>query len=109
MNPRPLVKRTPDGRRYVVPGTPPRLPAAERPAPVSEPADRAEPAPGRHGGARAKLTDDEVREIRADFAAGRWTKADLAYIHGVSVGIVNNVVVGRSYTHVKSTPTEQES
>ncbi|MCV7012950.1 hypothetical protein [Mycolicibacterium madagascariense] len=50
-----------------------------------------------------------MREIRADYAAGRWTKADLAYIHGVSVGVINNVVVGRSYTHVKPKPEEQES
>ncbi|BBZ29475.1 hypothetical protein MMAD_37700 [Mycolicibacterium madagascariense] len=109
MTPRPLVKRAPDGRRYVVPGTPPRIPPPGTSASASGAPSGPKPSPGRHGGARAQLTDDDVREIRADYAAGRWTKADLAYIHGVSVGVINNVVVGRSYTHVKPKPEEQES
>jgi len=71
---------------------------------------------------RAKLTDDEVRAIRADYAAGKWTQGELAYIYGVSVGAVGAVLSGRSYTHVtrgrtwkhaaddtEPTTTEQES
>ena len=121
---KPLVRRTPDGRRYAMP-TAPQHPAPE-PAPQSasdttggpEPTP---PQPGRHMG-RAKLTDDEVRAIRADYAAGKWTQGELAYIYGVSVGAVGAVLSGRSYTHVtrgrtwkhaaddtEPTTTEQES
>lgn len=112
MTPRPLVKRTPDGQRYVVPGTPPRLPAPGRAAAALRPAGAPEPTPastpGRHGTGRAKLSDDTVRAIRADYAEGRWTYADLAEIHGVGTATARNVVLGNSYLHVTEQPTEQD-
>ncbi|APE17089.1 hypothetical protein BOH72_19405 [Mycobacterium sp. WY10] len=79
--------------------------------PQEEPAHK--PQPG-HGMGRAKLTDDEVRAIRADYADGKWTRKDLAYIYDISVAAINSVLGGRSYTHVttgptETTPTEQDS
>lgn len=68
----------------------------------------APPQPGRNRG-RAKLTDDEVRTIRADYAMGRWLRADLAYIYGVSIGTIGNVVHRVTYTHVTGDPTETPS
>lgn len=123
---RPLVKRAPDGRRYLVPSTP-RSPV---PTVASQPTEDAEsvpePTPPKpqdgQGRGKAKLTDDDVRAIRADYAAGKWERADLAYIYGVGVGAVGAVLSGRSYTHVtrgrtwkhaaddtEPTPTEQDS
>lgn len=118
---RPLVKRTATGVRYAVPSTPRRpLPAltaqsvdgapghAEPTPPQGESPDK--PQPG-HSMGRAKLTDDDVRAIRADYAEGKWTRQDLAYVYGVGVAAIGNVLNGRSYTHVTTepTPTEQDS
>lgn len=115
---RPLVKRAPDGRPYAVPSTPrrpvPPLTAqlddgtpdpAEPTPPQGEPPHK--PQPG-HGMGRAKLTDDEVRAIRAEYAEGKWTRQDLAYIYGVGVAAIGNVLSGRSYTHVTTEPTSTE-
>ena len=88
---RPLIKRAPDGRRVVVPSQP-RHPAATPP-----------PQP------RVKLDADEVRAIRADYAAGRWDQYDLAYIYGVTQSTINSVVQGRTWRHVTDQPREQDS
>lgn len=97
MSPRPLVRR---GRQQTRPTV--------TPAPASEPVSPPKRAPGRHGTGRAKLDDDDVRAIRADYAAGRWGRVDLAYIYGVTPCTIGNVVKRISYTHVKSTPEQQE-
>lgn len=101
---RPLVKRAPDGRSYTVPSTP-RYPATPRTAQLAEDVESgAEPTPPKpqdgHGLGMAKLTDNDVRAIRADYAAGKWSQSDLAYIYGVGVGAIGAVLNGRSYTHV---------
>ncbi|MGV7698396.1 hypothetical protein PJM27_22390 [Mycobacterium kansasii] len=95
---RPLVKRTPEGRRYAVPSAP-RYPTQE-PAPQS-PSHRREP--------RAKLSDDDVRDIRADYAAGRWSQKDLAYIYGVSQPTISGVVNGDTWIHVADEPKRTET
>lgn len=99
---RPLVKRTPGGYRYAVPSAP-RYPAqgpsAQAASDTASGPERTPPQPGRHMG-RAKLDDDEVRAIRAEYATGKWNRADLAYIYDVSKAVVNAVLTGRSYTHV---------
>lgn len=111
---RPLVKRTPDGRPYAAPSAPqrpaPELARHTASATESGPEPTPRPQEG-HGMGRAKLTDDEVRAIRAEYAAGKWTRKDLAYIYDISVAAINAVLGGRSYTHVttKTTPTEQDS
>lgn len=126
---RPLVKRAPDGRRYLVPSTP-RYPATPTTAQLdddaasgSEPTPSEDREPSVQTGPRmgkAKLSDDDVRAMRAEYATGKWERADLAYIYGVSVGAIGAVLNGRSYTHVtqgrtwkraaddttESTPTE---
>ncbi|OSC38747.1 hypothetical protein [Mycobacterium decipiens] len=90
---RPLVKRAPDGRWVTVPSTP-RYPAPE-PAPAAR-----EP--------RAKLTEDDVRAIRADYAAGRWGVGDLAYIYGVTQSTMSSVVRGHTWRHVATEPRPRE-
>ncbi|ORW71171.1 hypothetical protein AWC23_14870 [Mycobacterium saskatchewanense] len=105
----------------------PRYPAARMsPQPAEDTESGPEPTPPRpqegHGLGMAKLTDDDVRAIRAEYATGKWDRADLAYIYSVGVGAIGAVLSGRSYTHVtrgrtwkhaaddtKPTPTEQDS
>jgi hypothetical protein len=110
---RPLIRRAPDGRPYVVP-TEPQRPAPE---PTRQPTGGTPSVPGRptphkpqagQGLGRAKLTDDEVRGIRRDYAAGKWTRKDLAYIYGVGLAAIGNVLNGRSYSHVTTEPTPRE-
>lgn len=112
---RALVRRTPLGVPYAAP-TPvpnPSRPAGVEPAPQpcsdhdgpSEPTPLVpcEPAvPDR----RAKLTEDDVREIRADYAAGRWCIKDLADIYGVAQPTMSAVVHRRTWRHVTDQPTE---
>lgn len=99
---KPLIKRAQDGRRVVVPSTPRQSTNGHASAPKPTP-----PQPGRHRG-MSKLTDDDVRAIRADYAAGKWSVADLAYIYGVSKCAIGGVVRGKSYKHVTSEPTPQQ-
>lgn len=109
---KPLVKRAPNGHRYAVPST------AHAPAPstprqsTSDHASAGEAHRRGQGRGMSKLTDDDVRAIRADYATGRWTHGDLAYIYGVGVSAIGNVIHRKSYTHVtdiEPTPTEQDS
>lgn len=113
MTPRPLVKRTPDGRRYLAPSRVPDLSLRPRSEdaeqPASGPGSPSGATRGRHGVGRAKLSDDDVRALRADYATGKWSYADLAYIYGVGAATARNVVCGFTYTHVKTPPAEQES
>ncbi len=103
---RPLICRTPDGGRYAVPTTPRR--PAQDPAPQA-PSDidsASEPTP--KSDRRPKLTEDDVREIRADYAEGRWSQGDLAYIHGVTQNTIHRVVSGLA-SGIKTQPKQQES
>ncbi|MCI2809387.1 NUMOD3 domain-containing DNA-binding protein [Eoetvoesiella caeni] len=47
----------------------------------------------------AKLTDDQVRQVRALLAEGR-TMASIAEAYGVSIGAINHIKHGRSYVRV---------
>lgn len=105
---RPLVKRTRDGRPYKVPSTPrPPVPpvspqptghAEGGPEPTRTPIDR-----------RPKLTAEDVRAIRADYAAGKWSQGDLAYIYGVTQSTISAVLSGDTHVGTETTPTEQEN
>lgn len=52
-----------------------------------------------HG--QAKLTEDDVRAIRAEYAAGGVTLRALASRYGMSVGGLHHIILGRTWTHVK--------
>jgi hypothetical protein len=117
---RPLVRTAPNGTRYIAQSDlPPRpgytgaplppQPASGTPtAPESTPKPKARPKPTGNT-TRRKLTDDDVRAIRAEYAAGRWNQADLAYIYGVTQNTVQALLCGRTHRHVKPQPDEQES
>lgn len=49
---------------------------------------------------QAKLTDQQVREIRYLRHVEGWAYADLCRYYGLSKSNVHQVVVGRSYQHV---------
>ncbi len=103
---RPLICQTPDGRRYVMP-SPPRHTSAPAPRqPTSDTASPPEPTPKAKPRPRLKLTDATVREIRADYAAGRWSQGDLAYIYGVSQNTINRIVHGL-VDGIKTQPNQQ--
>jgi hypothetical protein len=103
---RALICRTPDGRRYIV-ATTPRRPAQEpAPQPASDRASAPEPTP--NAARRPKLTERDVWAIRADYATGGWTQADLAYIHGVTQNTIHRVVRGL-VDGIKTQPNQQES
>lgn len=106
---RPLIRRTPDGRKVAVPSTP-RHPAPEPRRQSTDGHDGGpEHTPSQHREPRAKLDTDDVRAIRADYAAGRWDQADLAYIYGVSQSTISSVVTGDIWRDVTDQPTEQDS
>lgn len=52
-----------------------------------------------HG--QAKLTENDVRALRADYAAGGVTLKALAARYGMSVGGIHHIILGRTWTHVK--------
>lgn len=101
---RPLIKRAPNGMRYAVPTTP-RQPVQEPPRQYTNGHNGGpKPTPPHRKGqgrGMAKLTDDDVRAIRADYAAGKWTQSDLAYIYDVTPATIGRVVRNGSYTHVE--------
>jgi hypothetical protein len=110
---RPLLKRRPDGQLYKVPGSLPRTPRSidyEHDAqPVSDETGAQQPTSSRAGRrGRAKLPDDDVRAIRADYVAGKRTQSDLAYIYGVTQSAIGSIVRGDSCKDVKPEPTEQD-
>lgn len=49
---------------------------------------------------RAKLTEDLVRQLRAEYAAGGVTERDLASRHGVNVGTIHHMLVRNTWKHV---------
>lgn len=72
---RPLVRAAPNGRPYVaasdMPASP-RYTVGPRPAQAAgEAATTRQPTPKVSAERQSKLTDDDVRAIRADYAAGR--------------------------------------
>jgi uncharacterized protein YjcR len=58
---------------------------------------------------RAKLNENDVRVIRADYAAGKWNQHDLAYIYGVTASTVSAVIHRHTWRDVTDQPSEQES
>ena len=49
----------------------------------------------------AKLTDSEVREMRALYAGGGWTQHQLAARFGIHQTHVSDVVTGKRWSHVR--------
>lgn len=47
-----------------------------------------------------KLTEDEVRAIRAAYATGKFTQAELARTYGVSKSNVNVLILGKTWARV---------
>lgn len=119
VSPRPLVRRTPNGTRYIAPNDLPKRPRYSAAITPTQPARRAETAPERtpeatptaeasgRGSRGKKLTDDEVREILGHHSAGTWTQADLAYIYEVSQTAIHSIVHGKTYLHVKPAASEE--
>ena len=104
---RPLIRRTPDGRPYAVPSaTQHREPEPTR-QPTSGTASGPRPTHRRDPRGMAKLTAEDVRAIRADYAAGKWSQSDLAYIHGVSQHTIRRIVTGQ--IHTEPTSREQDN
>lgn len=52
----------------------------------------------------SKLTDDDVRSIRTEFAAGGITKRSLAQRHGVTDMVINGIVRRTRWGHVEDIP-----
>lgn len=105
---RPLIKRAPDGRPYAVPSAP-RYPATPSTAQLVEDAESGpEPTPARVD-RRPKLTAENVRTIRADYAAGKWSQADLAYIYGVTQSTISAAINGGTHVGTGPSATEQDS
>ncbi|BCO43899.1 hypothetical protein MINTM020_47540 [Mycobacterium paraintracellulare] len=102
---RPLVKRTPDGRPYAVPSAPRHPLPPLRPQPAEHVEGGPEPTPARVD-RRPKLTAEDVRAIRADYAAGKWSQGDLAYIYGVTQSTISAALSGD--THVTTGPTARQ-
>lgn len=101
---KPLIVRTPDGRKVAVPSTPPN----GAPNPPRQPRNGHDGGPEPTRERRAKITEDEVRAIRADYAAGRWKQPDLAYIYGVTQSTISSVVTGDTWRDVTTEPQPQE-
>lgn len=97
MSPRPLIRRSPDGTRYVEPSDlPTSRPRYSSGLPAqSASGDTGGPEPTPKPKRRAPAVSAEtVREIRADHSTGKWSQADLAYIYDVSQHTVYHVVHG---------------
>ncbi len=108
MTARPLICRTPDGRRYTRPSRVPDpsgyLAAREEPQSASDGETAPEPTPR----GRRKLTDDAVRAILDDYYSGEWSQKDLAYIYSVNQATIHGIVRGKTRLAVKRTPQPQE-
>lgn len=114
---RALVRHTHRGVPYTVPPSPRNLAAEPPPQPRSGhdgppeptplvPCEPAAPAKRPNYRWQPKLTEDDVREIRAHYAAGRWGVNDLADIYGVTQPTMSAVVHRRTWRHVTDQPTE---
>ena len=97
MTPRPLVRRTPDGRRYTVPSRLPKPAGAESVEPLPQPASTAASRPKRTRGATPALTDADVQAIRADYPTGKCRQADLASSYGVGLSTIQAVLQHRGH------------
>jgi hypothetical protein len=53
----------------------------------------------RHGTFHAKLTDDDVREIRRLYATGKFSQQELARLFGVSQRMIGFIVRRKSWKH----------
>lgn len=106
---RPLVKRAPDGRPYAVPSAPRRPLPGMTAQPVDGTPGPAEPTTPKRPDRRPKLTAEDVRAIRADYAAGKWSQGDLAYIYGVTQSTISAALNGDTHVGTGPTPTEQDS
>lgn len=49
---------------------------------------------------RGKLTEKEVRAIRAVAATGKYTQAEIAKKYGMTAGAIGNIVARRSWHHI---------
>jgi len=49
----------------------------------------------------AKLTKDDIRSIRATYAAGGATQSALGVLYGVSQGVVSLIVRRKAWAHVE--------
>lgn len=56
---------------------------------------------------RPKLTAEDVRAIRADYAAGKWSQGDLAYIYGVTQSTVSAVLSGDTHVTTETTARQE--
>jgi hypothetical protein len=112
VSPRPLVRRRPDGTRYVDPlGLPnprPRYSSRLPPQPAREaPSDPEPTTPKPRRGGHPPVSDTTVLEMRAEYATGKWTIRELAYIFDLSYSKVRGIVLGHTYQDVKP-PEPQE-
>lgn len=57
----------------------------------------------------SKLTEDDVRSIRADYAAGGITQKALAARHGVHLMLINGIVHRTRWRHVPDIPSEGDN
>lgn len=113
MSPRPLVRRRPDGTRYIAPSelptTRPRyssgLPAQLGSGDVSEPEPTPKAAPS---STRPRVADETVLELRAEFATGKWNPTELAYIFDLPYFRVRGIVLGHTYKNVKAPQAEED-
>lgn len=114
MSPRPLVRRRPDGTRYIDPSDlpPPRpryssgLPAQPGREALSGPEPTPPATPARTG--RRSVSDADVLELRAEWATGKWKVNDLAYIFGYTPTIVRGIVLGLTYRDVKPAEPQED-
>lgn len=70
---------------------------------------RPEPTPPTRVDRRPKLTAEDVQAIRVNYAAGKWSQADLAYIYGVTQSTISAALNGDTHVTTEPTPTEQDS
>lgn len=76
---------------------------ASDPEATEDAASVPEPTPARPD-RRPKLTAEDVRAIRADYAAGKWSQGDLAYIYGVTQSTSSAAMSGDTRDHRTHTP-----
>lgn len=114
MSSRPLVRRKPDGTRYVARSdllkVRPRYSSGLPPQPGSQnvigPEPTPPPTPARSP--RERVSDDDVLGLRAEWATGKWSQTELAYIYGLGYHVVRGILLGNTYIDVKPAPEEQD-
>lgn len=48
----------------------------------------------------AKLTEEQVRQIRTNYATGAYTQKALAHTYGVASSLISFIVTRRNWTHI---------